>query len=587
MLLSRALTWPLVALGIGLTSLATAQPPGLDRAPDEVLTGAELLTYAAAGYEMEPALAQRAGVTFLSSGDSASEDWILIRGLPRDSSRNVLVLLDGVPVGNAYTQALELHDVPPSMVDRLEVWKAPLPARYGAYHAVLNLVSRPAGTQEPQARVEGAVGSLDTVRAEVGGSGRLANLGWDLSVTGLTTTGLSKTRRTPPLQTLTYGDRSYRDVAPVLRLTGKLGPQTRVSAFGLGSAGKKAFSDDEYRTRDFALAGVQIQHGQADGPSLTGSAWAGWEHYFLRLYMHPDIAAQDRTRAGVRLDGAWPLGPVVLRGGGLVDRSGLQDAAGDRAQLVGAGYAEVAYQPWELLSLDAGVRLDAGHGADPAWSPSASLRLQPREGTVVLAKAASTVRWPVLGELAAGLRPERLDSTALRLQQSLTPVLELAVEGALLRLEDELAPGPTGTYANLAEATDVRTVEATLRYKPTANWWALLTYTWTQAEQAGAPIAYGPPEHLAGATALHTTERGMARLSARYLGKKAGIQRHGGEFAELADALLLDAYLARRVTPELQAFVLVENLTDRTYETFQGRPMLPRTVLVGLELAAR
>src|SRR5687767_12054436 len=58
--------------------------------PDVVIDGDELRSYGSSFYEIEEPLALRAGIGFHATGDTASEDWLLVRGLPRDSSRNVL-----------------------------------------------------------------------------------------------------------------------------------------------------------------------------------------------------------------------------------------------------------------------------------------------------------------------------------------------------------------------------------------------------------------------------------------------------------------------------------------------------------------
>ena len=55
--------------------------------PDIVIDGAELRSYGTSFYEVEEPLALRAGIGFHATGDTASEDWVLIRGWPRDSSR--------------------------------------------------------------------------------------------------------------------------------------------------------------------------------------------------------------------------------------------------------------------------------------------------------------------------------------------------------------------------------------------------------------------------------------------------------------------------------------------------------------------
>ncbi|MBI3071436.1 MAG: hypothetical protein HYY84_04830 [Deltaproteobacteria bacterium] len=58
----------------------------------------------------------------------------------------------------------------------------------------------------------------------------------------------------------------------------------------------------------------------------------------------------------------------------------------------------------------------------------------------------------------------------------------------------------------------------------------------------------------------------------------------GGQPTQIADALLIDVFASRAIAGGFSAFLNAGNLLNVRYETFQGRPMFPRTLLAGLEM---
>ncbi|MBI4509477.1 MAG: TonB-dependent receptor [Deltaproteobacteria bacterium] len=560
--------------------------------PDLVIDRAELSTYGTSFYEAEEPLALRAGITFHATGDQASEDWVLVRGLPRDSSRNVLVLIDGMPINNAAYEGVELHDVPLSLVSRVEVYKPPLPARFGGYHAVINFVTRdPNRAHGVTAGV--AIGSFNTQRGDIAGTSGVGQLWSTAGVSFLSSDNLSGVLRTPPVDNLRYEDRSYWDVAPTLLATYRLGPSTRLRLLSLFSRGRKAFSDDEYRNRWFWNTNLQVEHRLGETTTLRVNAFRGMEHYFLRLLMHPEVSRQDRVKQGGRATAEirLPFHQALTLGGDFT-RNELDEPGGVHAFHTFGAFVEDRFAPFPWLVLAGGIRLDGSDADSAEVNPSAEVIVTPWTGGSVFGRWSRTSRWPALGEAAVDHRlgGEVLRGFAAGISQRLwDDRLALRTTAFSLRLEGEVAIDMNhATYINDPVDSVSRGLELEASAHVTRGLKAFASYSLNQVRRDGdtESIAYGPPPHAAGAGVFYLGEQYSGRLSARYIGSKRGVYRHMGEATTVADSLVVDLYAARDIGTGLLAFVNVGNLFNLRYETFQGRPMFPRTVLAGLELRA-
>lgn len=560
--------------------------------PDVVIDGAELRTYGTSFYEVEEPLALRAGIGFHSSGDTASEDWVLIRGWPRDSSRNVLVLLDGMPINNAAYEGVEFHDLPTALLRRAEVYKAPLPARYGGYHAVINLVTRdPAHAHGASGRV--AVGSFNTQRGDVGGTTGYGPLWATLDVGFLSTDNLTGVLRTPPLDTIRYQDRSSWDVAPTLLATYDFSPNTRLRLLSLYSRGKKGFSDDEYRNRWFSSTNLMLEHQIHDVAVLRLNSFAGFEHYFLRLYMHPDVSRQDRVKLGSRASAEvrLPFHNTLLVGGDIT-RNTVDEPGGFHDFHTWGLFVEDQFTPLRWLGLAAGVRYDGSEIDAVEINPSAAVNVSPWAGGVLFGRWSRTTRWPSLGEVSpgVGVQGEILHGFASGVRQRfLDNRLTFSATAFYLWLERELVIDPTsGIYVNNPVGSISRGVEleASAHFVRGLHLFGSYTFDRLLRENSPDPVAYGPPGHSAVAGLFFHDGPHTARVSGRYIGRKRGVYSHRGEPTTVADSLVVDLYGALDVGRGFLAFANIGNLFNLRYETFQGRPMFGRTVLAGLEMRA-
>lgn len=130
----------LAALTLGSTDGA-AQTPA--RLPNSITLSAEDLReiFQNDPFGLERFLGFQAGISFHSTGDLGAEDWIMIRGFGRDDSRIILVLVDGRPI-NQRTHTVDFGDLILTSIQSLTIHPGPIPARFGGYHAVIEISTR-------------------------------------------------------------------------------------------------------------------------------------------------------------------------------------------------------------------------------------------------------------------------------------------------------------------------------------------------------------------------------------------------------------------------------------------------------------
>jgi outer membrane receptor protein involved in Fe transport len=367
----------------------------------------------------------------------------------------------------------------------------------------------------------------------------------------------------------------------------------------LASSSRKRFSDDEYRNRWFVLGGVNAAHRASENSSFNAALHVGYERYFLRLQMHPDVNLQLRRRLGGRLESSFRLHPLAMTRLGLDGSYRDVDANGTRTSLVQtAAFFEQDFTPFRELSASAGARVEAarvnhsdfGHEhafkADGAWW--GKINALPARATNLFVRGGRTLRFPALGEYPhRSLRPEALTGVDFGIRQGLFDErIRFSLTAYALRLEREIAPDTSGEYVNVAESSSFRGLEVRAETRLSDVWSSYATYTLSSArDQRSRSIAYGPPRHMASAGLLAHSERSSARFSARYLGNKSGILRHMGDAGRVSDSLVFDVFAERQLTQNVSLFVQGNNLLDVTYETFQGRPMFARSVFVGATLS--
>jgi len=250
------------AFSMVLVQAALAQEiaPEMTLSPNVVVITAHELEQGLYGYDLFDVLAAlraKTGITVKSSSDRGAEDWLLIRGLPRDSARNVLVLVDGRPLNDAFSEANEFEHLPPiGLIEKIVVYKPPMPPRFGGYSAAVEVLTK-RRQEERETQLSGAFGELTSGFATFEAQGPIkGGLSYNLALDYFRTDNLTGERRTPPKQNEVYGDRSYWKVSPVVKLNYDYGPVHSLSFYAQYLTSEKFFSNEIFEGRGSTETGT-------------------------------------------------------------------------------------------------------------------------------------------------------------------------------------------------------------------------------------------------------------------------------------------------------------------------------------------
>ncbi|MDB5371772.1 MAG: btuB [Belnapia sp.] len=356
------------------------------------------------GYQsLGEALVSVPGLRLVPSGGLGQQTSAFIRG---NSSRSVLVLLDGVPLndpaeaGGAFNFGNDLlFDI-----ERIEVLRGPSSALYGsaAIGGVINLVTRrapPDRAFQPYGELAG--GTQRTLRAGLGATGTIGAFDYLLSGQSLSTEGSNSLA--PRFQG-SLGERDgYRGAFTTARLGWTPVEGSRVEALlrwrqanlGLDSVPR---DDPNYSGEDRRAYGqLRGETRLFDGAWTTGLRAAVTED--RRVYTNlPDRLSAASSRdyyRGTRTTLDWG-NTVRLPGGSIFSNGalgfGVTHTGEEASSLSGGGgfqtrveaqqhstggYASLQYQLFDRLDLTAGLRRDATTGFTEAttWRAGALLAL--------------------------------------------------------------------------------------------------------------------------------------------------------------------------------------------------------------------
>ncbi len=372
-----------------------------------------------------------------------------------------------------------------------------------------------------------------------------------------------------------------------------------------------------------ALAASQDVPSDEEGASLvwTGPAWEfGGTHVLA-------AGADVRRVAGTSDERLFPPNPSP--GSTALRRTG-------GTQAFGGVFLQDLYTVTPAVELVAALRLDGwrnGDGlrrveqvggaveterfedrGDSQLSPRLGVRLRPWEWLTLRASGYRAFRAPTLNELYrpfqvgtvltaanADLGAERLLGGEAGFEALALSGLTARVTGFWNELEDPILnvtraePLPDGSQRqrrNLGRAR-VRGVEASVDWRLSRRWTALLGYTYVDSEVREAP---GAPELVGKELPQDPAHRGTALVSfhdPRWVTATVQLRVTGPQFEDdlnergMGGFAVVDVSLSRRLLWKVEAFGAVENLLDRQYLVGRagidtiGQPLLAR---VGLRL---
>jgi vitamin B12 transporter len=239
-----------------VTATRTPAAPAEVLASVEVIPGEELARLP--GGDLADALRFRAGMELARTGGPGQQTSLFLRGT---DSNHVLVLVDGVRINPGTIGVAALQNIPPSMIERVEIVKGPRSALYGsdAIGGVINVITR----RDAGLSLEVGGGSYDTRTAALSAGTGDADGGASIGVNWLDSAGF-------PTRSSDDVDRGYRN------LSANASVRRQVGGVALAARAWYASGTSEYS--DFFVTPVdQDFENAAFALEAAGSPRAGWD----------------------------------------------------------------------------------------------------------------------------------------------------------------------------------------------------------------------------------------------------------------------------------------------------------------------
>ena len=138
-------------------------------------------------------LQRQAGIEITSSGGAGTTSGIFMRGT---NSGNVVVLIDGLRVDSATLGATAFENLPVGQIEKIEILRGPATSLYGqdAIGGVIQIFTKKSEAGAVKFNANLGYGSYDTVRADAGVSGSVADTRFALNASSLKTNSFSAIR---------------------------------------------------------------------------------------------------------------------------------------------------------------------------------------------------------------------------------------------------------------------------------------------------------------------------------------------------------------------------------------------------------
>jgi len=173
-----------------------------------------------------------AGLDLGRNGGPGQTTSVFIRGA---ESNHTLVMVDGVRINPGTIGVAALQNIPPGLVERIEIVKGPRSALYGtdAIGGVINVITR-RGARDGWS-VEVGYGAYDTLQAGLNGGYATERLEFDLGISYLDSAGF-------PTRTTDDTDRGYDNLSASAQVRAEVGP-AEVALRHWRAAGTSEYSD--------------------------------------------------------------------------------------------------------------------------------------------------------------------------------------------------------------------------------------------------------------------------------------------------------------------------------------------------------
>ena len=551
------------------------------------------------------ALREVPGLSVVQTGTAGQLTSVFMRGLP---SEDVQVLLDGIPINQGLSGAMNFADFTTDDIDRIEVVRGPQSTIYGprALAGVIQIFTKQ-GTGTPGAMVAAEGGSYDSFREWGQSDGKIGD--FDYSISG----SRFDTENARP-------NNNYRNSAGIANLGWSPNDQLHIGSLFTYSVSDTGNPNTIFDPRP-------IDHFLTErwliGPHVDWRPTDWWDHKFIFSYDHerqvndpnedgfvgPTRALFERTQVDYQ-NNLRPTSWLTLTSGFYYSRVNagqerpfVSQAFGPQPTFIGdhtqevAGFAQATLTPIENLIFVAGGRLDHFNEFGGVWTyrVAGSYKIE-KTNTTLHSSVATGFSPPSSQDKIFGnnpnLNPEKDFGWDIGVRQELWKN-RLAVDLTYFHNDLSNVIGFNGLFQTLnLGAAETQGLEAALRAEPIPNLALMGSYTYLDAEKTdnsdisqpkGSRLPRRPSNEVYFSASYLSFKKLRTVVEAKFVNAREELNFGLPNF-DIEDYSFVNIAAEYDVTPHFSIFGRVDNLTNEHYSEVFGFPALGRVAYGGVKV---
>ena len=551
------------------------------------------------------ALREVPGLSVVQTGTAGQLTSVFMRGLP---SEDMQVLLDGIPINQGLSGAMNFADITTDDIDRIEVVRGPQSAIYGP-HALAGVIQifTKQGTGTPGGTIAAEGGSYDTFREWSQSDGKIGEFDYSVAASRLDTDNARP-------------NNNYRNTAGITNVGWSPNEQLRIGSLFTYSVSDTGNPNTIFDPRP-------IDHFLTErwliGPHIDWKPADWWDHKLIVSYDHerqindpnedgftgPTRALFERTQVDYQND-LRPTSWLTLTSGFFYSRVNagqerpfVSQAFGPQPTFIGdhtqeiAGFAQATLTPIQNLIFVAGGQFADFNEFGGVWTyrVAGSYHID-RTNTTLHSSVATGFSPPSSQDIIFGnnpnLDPEKVFGWDIGVRQELW---EKRVSLDLTYFHNDLSNviGFNGLFQTLnLGAAETQGLEAELRAQPIPNLVLMASYTYLDAKKTDNSDISQPKD-----SRLPRRPRNEVYFSASYLWFKKLRTVVEAKFVnareelnfglpnfDIEDYSFVNIAAEYEVTPHFSVFGRVDNLTNEHYSEVFGFPSLGRVAYGGVKV---
>src|SRR6476659_8878920 len=547
------------------------------------------------------ALREVPGLSVVQTGTAGQLTSVFMRGLP---SGDMQVLLDGIPINQGLSGAMNFADITTDDIDRIEVVRGPQSAIYGP-HALAGVIQifTKRGTGTPGAMVAAEGGSYDSSREWGQSDGKIGDFDYSVGASRLDTDHARP-------------NNNYRNSAGIADVGWSPDAQLRIGSLFTYSASDTGNPNTIFDPKP-------IDHFLTErwliGPHIDWRPTDWWDHKFIFSYDHerqindpnqdgfvgPTRALFERTQIDYQ-NNLRPTSWLTLTSGFFYSRLNAGQErpfvlfgptfVSDHTEEI-AGFLQATLIPIENLIFVAGGRFDHFNQFGGVWTYRFAGSYKIDKTNTTLHSSVATGFSPPSSQDKIfgnnfGLKPEHDLGWDIGIRQQLW---QNRVDVGLTYFHNDLSNviGFNGLFdtLNLGSA-ETQGLEAELHAQPIPNLVFTAAYTYLEAEKTsskdvsqlqGARLPRRPRNEVYVSASYLWWKRLQTLVEAKFVNAREELNFGAPNF-DIEDYSFLNFAAEYEVNPHFTVFGRIDNLTNEHYSEVFGFPALGRAAYGGVKL---